>query len=336
VASLVTVLLALLAAGASGAHSAPDPCRSVQPVLPRSPAEYVPDAAGIWLKRVRHTVACVGVVPRGSVRARIVLADPRLGENRSGEVLVAPGAGRFVYQIYRFDDVAGTLADPRTFDLVDVASGAREPRSGQALAYTASGALVAWRDRGAVLVDRSGERPLVSAAALAAAAGFVGRPRPTGFRQYGTYGRGVVAVPYELLRPFRATVLLIGLDGSVRRIAPVATRQVEGAIGELYWSPDGSTLLMANARPPKPGSRYGHDHCLDRWRAVEGYRRLWCVSAIRLPRGATGHFTALLWSRDGRTALLNDSVIIDRNGAITGERRPGAKAAFAIAWASEP
>ena len=87
-------------------------------------------------------------------------------------------------------------------------------------------------------------------------------------------------------------------------------REFEADVLLIPWQQDHPTL------------RHSHEHCLARWTVSGGYRATVC----RNP-----HFDRILWHPDGGTALLNNRLIVARDGTVRA-RLPSVGRAFGVRW----
>lgn len=144
---------------------------------------------------------------------------------------------------------------------------------------------------------------LVAGGRLRRAAGFP----VTGYDLSGTDGYGRAGAIVVVWAELRSRVLLVRPNGTLVRVSPIYEAEAgESMPGLPAWSPDGRILLIPwqHDHPTIPLS---HEHCLARWTAVHGYRATVC----RNP-----HFDRILWHPDGGTALLNNGLVVARDGTV--------------------
>lgn len=87
------------------------------------------------------------------------------------------------------------------------------------------------------------------------------------------------------------------------------------------WSPDGGVLLIP-WQHNHPTIALSHEHCLARWTAAHGYRATLC----RNP-----HFDRILWHLGGGIALLNNGLIVARDGTVRARLRHLSRA-LSVRW----
>lgn len=154
------------------------------------------------------------------------------------------------------------------------------------------------------LVSDGSKKRLVKRAELQQAAGFP----LTGFDLSSIDGYGRAGVIVTAWGNLRSRLLLVAADGALRPASPIyrADANGESMPGPAAWSPDGRVLLIP-WQHNDPTNSASHEHCLARWTASRGYR----VTLCRNP-----HFHRILWHPDGGTALLNNGLIVARDGTV--------------------
>lgn len=128
----------------------------------------------------------------------------------------------------------------------------------------------------------------------------------TGYDLSSTDGYGRVGVIVTAWGDLRSRLLLVTPRGALVQVSPIYRADVEGESmrGLAAGSPDGRVLLIPWQRNDRTNAA-SHEHCLARWTATRGYRFALC----RNP-----HFHRALWHPDGGTALLNNGLIVARDG----------------------
>lgn len=118
-------------------------------------------------------------------------------------------------------------------------------------------------------------------------------------------------------------LLLVRRNGTVDGITPSYRGRKDGTSmpGPAAWSPDGRVLLVPWQRDD-PTGRLSHEHCLARWTEAHGYRATFC----RNP-----HFDHVLWHPDGGTALLNNGLVVGRDGRVRAHIEVVGRA-FSVRW----
>jgi hypothetical protein len=174
---------------------------------------------------------------------------------------------------------------------------------GRDAAFLRDGRLVVRRRNDLWIVDDGRTRRLVPRRRLERAADF----RIVGSDLSGTDGYGRAGVILSVWGDDLSRLLLVHANGTVARVTPVyRAREGTSMPGPPAWSPDGRVLLVPWQRND-PSGRWSHEHCLARWTAARGYRPATC----RNP-----HFDRVLWHPDGGTALLNNGLVVGRDGAV--------------------
>jgi hypothetical protein len=159
------------------------------------------------------------------------------------------------------------------------------------------------------LVSDGRKKLLVGRDELQRAAGFP----VTGYDLSSTDGYGRAGVIVSVWGSLRSRLLLVTVDGAPRRVSPIYKADAEGESmpGPAAWSPDGRVLLIP-WQHNHPTNAASHEHCLARWTVNRGYR----VTLCRNP-----HFHRILWHPDGGIALLNNGLIVARDGTVRARLR---------------
>lgn len=294
-------------------------CADDPPVRGRFPRTFFPlEREGLWLATPRSR--CVYLYEAGSPTARPVW---RVEEGqRARHVQWSPAGTEFVVVSTGISGGRVEVIDRRTLTV-------RSAHPGTAAAYLLDGRLAVLAGDRLVLASAGQRHALASTASLAQVAGFPGRPligRGSG------YGRGHVAVVW-LGRDRQQVMLVVASSGSVARASPVYGHDAPKGwlIGGLGWSPDGRALYQMPDVPPPQGSPRDHEHCLDRWTAADGWKRLTCLGGLSDPRFQF-HYSSITWSRSGNEALLDNGSVITRSGAPL-RIAANHNGAFSIHWA---
>lgn len=159
------------------------------------------------------------------------------------------------------------------------------------------------------LVSEGKKKLLVGHDQLQRAAGFP----IAGYDLSATDGYGRAGVILSAWGNLHSRLLFVTADGALRHVSPIYKADAEGQsmAGPAAWSPDGRVLLIPRQRN-HPTNAASHEHCLARWTAARGYRTALC----RDP-----HFHRILWHPDGGTALLNNGLIVARDGTVRARLR---------------
>lgn len=130
----------------------------------------------------------------------------------------------------------------------------------------------------------------------------------TGYDLSSTDGYGRAGVIVSAWGNLRSRLLLVTAVGALKPVSPIYKADVEGGSmpGPAAWSPDGRVLLIP-WQHDHPTNALSHEHCLARWTANRGYGETLC----RNP-----HFHRILWHPDGGIALLNNGLIVARDGTV--------------------
>ncbi|MGH3051157.1 MAG: hypothetical protein ACRDLK_13450, partial [Gaiellaceae bacterium] len=175
-------------------------------------------------------------------------------------------------------------------------------------------------------LDNGREKRVASVANVEQAAGFAMQEiRPSEAWDSATFGSWVPVVAHRAAPRFRDRLLLVSESGRITTAGPTITRDgdYDTANVQSQWSPGGRTLFEFTVRP---GHRYEHNACLAVWTQANGYRFRFCDD------NHLGLFYHLRWAPDGRRALLNNLLLVNRNGSSTGRQLKGGNTAFAISW----
>lgn len=306
----------LLVAGADAAVTTQTArgCRVVRAPRFRVPARFLTrGSVGLWMP---YRGRCVLRVVAGAGSAE-PLFRLRAGERAVG-LQWAPSGRSFVLVTRR----------PRRVLLLGIDGRVVKSWRAGAAAFLADGRLVLGRDSGLYVVRDGRLTLLVRRLALERAAGFRSASGPFGPDPWGNnrgYGRRAVALQWWSGQ--RDAVLVARVGASASRAIPALPGYRN--VGGSAWTPDGRSLLEFTVFRPPPGSQKDHDHCLDVW-SRQGIRHVFCV--LRLSRPYRFHFDKLLWSRDGRSGLLNDGTVISPQGRVLGLMPGAGDPAFAVLW----
>lgn len=281
----------LLAVAGSAPGARVEGCPDLSASRLRSPERFVKGLAGAWVPVEAHH--CLYMVPTRMSAPTPIFRSPLGGALRGPvwsptrpELAVAHRAGTG-FEVALLDTNGRLL---RRF-------------LGRDATFFRDGRMLVRRGDSLRLVG-GGRKLTIPHTRLERAAGFP----VTGFDLSATDGYGRAGVLVAVWGERRSRLLLVSGAATLTRVSPVYRAQVEGELmpGPAAWSPDGRILLIPWQRDD-PANAASHVHCLARWTPARGYR----VTVCRNP-----HFHRILWHPDGGTALLNNGLIVARDGTV--------------------
>jgi hypothetical protein len=217
-------------------------------------------------------------------------------------------------------ELAVAYRTSRSFEVAVLDTDGRRLRRhlGRDAAFLRDGRLIVRRRHELWIVDARRSRRLVGRRRLELAAGFPILASDLS----GTDGHGRAGVVLSVWGADVSRLLLVRADGSLVRATPAYRARAGTSMpGPPAWSPDGRVLLVPWQRSD-PTGRFAHEHCLARWTPERGYRATLC----RNP-----HFDHVLWHPDGGTALLDNGLVVGRDGLVRARIRIVGRA-FSVRW----
>lgn len=303
---LPSLLGAIVALGATTPADGRAGCPDLEPRI-RAPSRFVEGLAGAWVPmEARDCLYIVG--------ARMTRPSP---------VFRAPAGRRMRGPVWSptKPEVAVAYRTVRSFEVAVLDTDGRPLRRllGRDATYLRDGRLVLRRSDGLWIVDdRLTPRRLVERRRLERAAGF----SIVGSDLGATDGYGRAGAIVSVWGADVSRLLIVRADGTVIPATPIYRAENGTSMpGPPAWSPDGRILLVPWQRMDLAGPS-SHVHCLARWTAARGYRATVC----RNP-----HFDRVLWHRDGGTALLNNGLVVGRDGLVRARIRVVGRA-LSVRW----
>ncbi len=285
---LLVALVALVSSATADSRRAG--CPELEPRI-RTPSRFVDGLAGAWIPLEARD--CLYVVPARMARPSPVFRFAR--DRRLRGPVWSPTR----------PELAVAYRTARSFEVALLDTDGRRLRRflGRDATFFRDGRLVIRRLDELWVVDDRRPRRLAPRARLERAAGF----RFTGSELSSTDGYGRAGVILSVWGHAANRLLLIRPSGSVTPATPLFRARAGTSMpGPPAWSPDGRVLLVPWQRGD-PTGRWSHVHCLARWTNAHGYRPTVC----RNP-----HFDRVLWHPDGGTALLNNGLVVGRDGLV--------------------
>lgn len=301
------ILVAILALRPAAPADGQVGCPQLEPRL-RTPSRFVEGLAGAWVPQEARN--CLYVIPSRMARPSPVFRVAA-GRRLRGPVW-SPTEPEF----------AVAFRTVRSFEVsvLGTDGGGLGRFLGRDATYFRDGRLVIRRRDDLWIVDgRRTTRRLVDHREIERVAGFP----ILGSDLSGTDGYGRAGVILSVWGDGSVSrLLLVRADGTLTRVTPVyRARDGTSTPGPASWSPDGRVLLVPWQRD-RSARRFSHEHCLARWTEARGYRATFCRSP---------HFDHVLWHPDGGTAVLNNGLVVGRDGLVRARIRIVGRA-FGVRW----